>query len=139
MVPDEQSGKMPIPAIAAIATPTNRKKRKKSYIERSMEKKSQRALFVNSNLNGDKTVIERNIEKKKHCGLCGDTGHHQYNCMRLKADFGGEPLSNKNRIVRDRLAKNIVCSVSLPGFPIFSRKIDDDRIVLNEFLPKLRR
>ena len=83
-------------------------------------------------MNEDKTVVERGCDKKKHCGLCGDTGHHQYNCRRLKADFGGVPLPNKNRTVRDTLAKNLVCSVSLPGFPIFTRQIDDDRLVLNE-------
>ena len=64
-------------------------------------------------------TCELAIEKRKHCSLCGDTGHHQYNCMRLKADFGGEPLPNKNCIVRDILAKNIVCYMSLPGFSNF--------------------
>ena len=48
------------------------------------------------------------------------------------ADFGGEPLPRKNRVVRNRLAKKNVCSVSLPGFLIFTRQIDDDRLVLNE-------
>ena len=89
-------------------------------------------------MNEDKTVVERGCDKKKHCGLCGDTGHHQYNCRRLKADFGGVPLPNKNRTVRDTLAKNLVCSVSLPGFPIFTRQIDDERIVITEFPTKIK-
>ena len=103
-----------------------------------MQKKCTRALFFNSNLKGDVTVVERVIENKKYCGLFGDTGHHQYNCRRLKADFVGEPLPSKNRDVRDRLAKNILCAVSLTSFPSFSRQIDDSRIVLNEFTTKLR-
>ena len=56
----------------------------------------------------------------------------------MKADFGGEPLPNKNRTARDRSAKNIVCSISLPCFSIFTRKIDDERIVLDEFPTKIR-
>ena len=73
---------------------------------------------MNKNVNGDRMVTEHAIEKRKHCGLCGDTGHHQYNCMRLKAYFGGEPLPNKNRILRDELANKLVCAVSLPGCPM---------------------
>ena len=89
-------------------------------------------------MNEDITIVRRGVDNKKHCGLCGDTGHHQYNCRRLKADFVGEPLPRKNRDVRDRLAKNILCAVSLTSFPIFSRQIDDSRIVMNEFPTKLR-
>ena len=70
--------------------------------------------------------------------MCGDTGHHQYNCKRLKADFGGEPLPNKNTYVRDRLAKDIICAVSRPGFPIFTRPLDDQRIVYEEFPTKIK-
>ena len=77
-------------------------------------------------MNEDITAVRRGVDDKKHCGLCGDTGHHQYNYKRLKADFGGDQV------------KNIVCSISLPGFPIFTRQVDDTRIELDEFPMKIK-
>ena len=129
---------MPIPAAAAFATPSSCKKRKMSYRERKSPQRCTRVLFGKSNVHEHKKSIRRGVDYEKHCALCGDTGNHQYICKRLKADFGGEPLPNKNRYARDKLANNLICAVSFPVFPIFTRQLDDQRCVMDEFPTKIK-
>ena len=81
---------------------------------------------------------KKNGDSKKHCGLCGDTGHHKYMCKRLYKDFGDYPLANKRPELRDNLSLSILSNISLPGAPIFKRTIDDTRSVKQEFPKRVR-
>ena len=78
------------------------------------------------------------MKAKKHCGLCGDTGHHKYMCKRLFNDFGDYPLPNKRQELRDNLSLSIMSNISLPGTHIYKRTIDDTRFVKNEFPKRVR-
>ena len=59
---------MPIPAVAAFATPTSCEKRKKSYRERNRAKRCTRALFVKSNLNEDTIEARLGVDDKNVMG-----------------------------------------------------------------------
>ena len=72
-----------------------------------------------------------------HCNVCGDRGHNQYKCQKLENDYGSFPLGNKDKVAKDTLIMNIVSPQSLPGYPLFQRRIDDIRNIIKEFPKKL--
>ena len=80
----------------------------------------------------------RKVASNKHCALCGDTGHHQYQCKRIKNDYGRYPLANKDNQARMELAKNLMLYVSLPNAHLFNRDINDRRPIMKEFPKKVK-
>ena len=58
--------------------------------------------------------------------------------MRLKKDFDDYSLSNKRPEVRTKLALNIMSTSSFPGLPIYTRTVDDMRVVISKFPKRIR-
>ena len=59
-------------------------------------------------------------------------------CKRLFKDFGDYPLPNKRQELRDSLSLSIMSNISLPGTPIYTRTIDDTRVVKTEFPKRVK-
>ena len=57
-------------------------------------------------------------------------------CKRLLKDFGYYPLPNKRQELRDNLSLSTVSNISLPGSPIYTRTINDTRVVKSKFSKK---
>ena len=81
--------------------------------------------------------VRRGGSRIHRCNVCGDKGHNQYKCTKLENDYGSFPLGNKDKVAKDTLIMNIVSSQSLPGYPIFQRRIDDIRNIITEFPKKV--
>ena len=82
-------------------------------------------------------VVKKGAENKKHCGLCGDRGHHQYLCQRIKSDYGKYPLPNKDNDVRTKLGNNLIAMISVPTSPLFTKVKNDIRQVKKELPSKI--
>ena len=59
-------------------------------------------------------------------------------CKRLFQDFGDYPLPNKRQELRDSLSLSIMSNISLLGTPIYTRTIDDTRVVKTKFPKRVR-
>ena len=47
--------------------------------------------------------VKQGASRSHHCNVCGDTGHNQYKCKILHADFGISPLANEDKLARKTL------------------------------------
>lgn len=134
----------PIAAVGNCANVNRCNKRLMSSIER---KKKQRVLDFHAgksmNKNGKRSAtldlfhVRRGGSRIYHCNVCGDRGHNQYKCQRLENDFGAFLLGNIDKVARYTLITNILSVQSLPGYPIFQRRIDDVRNIINQFPKKV--
>ena len=79
-------------------------------------------------------MINKN-KTKRRCNVCGDHGHHQYLCRRLKDDYGQYPIGKKDMETRNKLSKKLISIDPVAGGILLQRAFNDNRAVLKE-LPK---
>ena len=83
-----------MPATTKYVSPNNCKKRLMSYIERNKLPKK-KSLATNRNdvileiipNSINEPLLPSKSQGRRRCGLCGEKGHYQYSCKRIKSDF----------------------------------------------------
>ena len=81
--------------------------------------------------------IPKGSNWSKTCGLCKGKGHSRSKCERLLQDYRKLPLPLSDSHLRNTLAMCLVSNI-FSGNQLLNRKMEDTRIIMNEFPKKVK-